>query len=115
VSPTYVSKVERDELPPPAESRVKATAALLGIDADELLALAGKVSSDLAEIIRERPVTMASILRTARSVPEDTLRAMEKRLRDSNHGSSGALKNAIGHRQQSLRAEEDAGQGLDYD
>jgi transcriptional regulator with XRE-family HTH domain len=89
VSPTYVSKVERDELPPPAESRVKATAALLGIDADELLALAGKVSSDLAEIIRERPVTMASILRTARSVPEDTLRAMEKRLRDSNQGSSG--------------------------
>ena len=67
VSPTYISKVERDELPPPA----------------------GKVSSDLAEIIRERPTTMASILRTARSVPDDKLLAMEKRLRDSHQGSSG--------------------------
>lgn len=88
VSPTYVSKVERDEMSPPAEGRVKATALLLGIDADELLALAGKVSSDLSEIIRERPATMASILRTARNVPEDRLKAMEKRLRDSHHGGS---------------------------
>ena len=89
VSPTYISKVERDELPPPAESRVKETAALLGVNSDELLALAGKVSSDLAEIIRERPTTMASILRTARSVPDDKLLAMEKRLRNSHQGSSG--------------------------
>ena len=88
VSPTYVSKVERDEMSPPAEDRVKATALLLGMDADELLALAGRVSSDLSEIIRERPVTMASILRTARSVPEGRLKAMEKRLRDSDHGGS---------------------------
>ncbi len=89
VSPTYISKVERDELPPPAESRVKETAVLLGFDPDSLLALAGKVSSDLAEIIRERPTTMASILRTARNVPDDELKAIEKRLRDSNQGSSG--------------------------
>jgi transcriptional regulator with XRE-family HTH domain len=92
VSPTYVSKVERDELPPPAESRVKATAVLLDFDPDELLALAGKVSSDLADIIRERPTTMASILRTARNVPDDALMAIEKRLRDSHQGSSGDLE-----------------------
>ena len=92
VSPTYVSKVERDELPPPAERRVKATAILLGVDPDELLALAGKVSSDLADIIRERPTTMASILRTARSVPDDTLKAIEKRLRNLHQGSSGDLE-----------------------
>jgi hypothetical protein len=100
VSPTYVSKVERDELPPPAEDRVKATAALLGVNADELLALAGKVSSDLAEIIRERPVTMASILRTARNVPEDQLKAMDKRLRDSDQRSSG---NPVGKRSPSAK------------
>lgn len=86
VSPTYVSRVERDELPPPAESRVKATAALLDLDPDELLALAGKVSSDLAEIIRERPTAMASILRKVRNVTDDELQAIERRFSDSRQG-----------------------------
>jgi transcriptional regulator with XRE-family HTH domain len=100
VSPTYVSKVERDEMSPPAEDRVKATALLLGMDADELLALAGKVSSDLSEIISERPVTMASILRTARNLPEEQLKAIEKRLRDSDRSSSG---DRVGKRSPSAR------------
>ena len=44
VSPTYLSKVERDEFPPPAEDKVKAIAKIIGCDADELLARAGRVS-----------------------------------------------------------------------
>src|SRR3954470_21779025 len=63
VSATYLSKIERDELPPPAEARVKEIARLLDQDPDELLALAGKVASDLKEIIRNRPREMASFLR----------------------------------------------------
>ena len=43
VSPTYISKVERDEFPPPAEDKVIAIAKILDRDPDELLALAGKV------------------------------------------------------------------------
>ena len=65
VSATYLSKIERNELPPPAEGRVKEIARLLDQDPDELLALAGKVASDLDEIIRQRPREMASFLRTA--------------------------------------------------
>jgi len=41
VSPTYLSKIERDEFPPPAEDRVKAIAKILECDADDLLARAG--------------------------------------------------------------------------
>jgi transcriptional regulator with XRE-family HTH domain len=59
VSPTYLSKIERDEFPPPAEDKVKKMAEILGRDQDELLALAGRVASDLTEIIRD-----ASALRT---------------------------------------------------
>lgn len=40
VSPTYLSKVERDECPPPAEGKVRKIAGIIGHDADELLALA---------------------------------------------------------------------------
>src|SRR3954470_11817032 len=64
ISATYLSKIERDELPPPAETRVKQIARLLDEDPDELLALAGKVASDLNEIIRTRPRETASFLRS---------------------------------------------------
>ena len=64
VSATYLSKVERGHFPPPAEDRVVAIAQLLGCDVDELLALAGKVSSELTAIIRRRPREMASFLRS---------------------------------------------------
>ena len=41
VSPTYLSKVERDDFPPPAEDKVRRIAEILKRDPDELLALAG--------------------------------------------------------------------------
>lgn len=72
MSPTYLSKVERDEFPPPGEEKIKAIATALDRDADELLALAGRVSSDLTEIIQQKPKEMATFLRAARNLgPED--------------------------------------------
>jgi transcriptional regulator with XRE-family HTH domain len=68
VSPTYLSKVERDEFPPPAEDRVKAIAKIIECDADELLARAGRVSSDLSDIIKQHPVELADLLRTAKGM-----------------------------------------------
>jgi transcriptional regulator with XRE-family HTH domain len=73
VSPTYLSKVERDELPPPAEDKVRKIAEFIGRDADELLALAGRIASDLADIIRQRPRQMADFLRAARGLTADEL------------------------------------------
>jgi hypothetical protein len=40
VSPTYLSTVELDEFPPPAEDKVKAIAKIIQCDADDLLARA---------------------------------------------------------------------------
>lgn len=68
VSPTYLSKVERDEFQPPVEEKVRAIAAIIDCDPDELLALAGRVSSDLSEIIKKRPVELAALLRTTKSL-----------------------------------------------
>lgn len=73
VSPTYLSKVERDEFPPPAEERVKAIAKIIGRDPDELLALAGRVSSDLADIIKRHPREMASFLRAANGLTAEEM------------------------------------------
>jgi predicted transcriptional regulator len=71
VSPTYLSKIERDEFAPPAEDKVRKIAEIFGSDIDELLALAGRVSSDLSEIIRERPRELAALLRTTKGLTTD--------------------------------------------
>ena len=68
VSPTYLSKIERGDFDPPAEDKVRKIAAIIGRDPDELLALAGRVASDLTEIIRRRPREMADFLRAAKGL-----------------------------------------------
>ena len=68
MSATYLSKVERDEFPPPGEEKVRAIARALDQDIDELLALAGRVASDLPEIIKGQPRGIAAFLRTAKGL-----------------------------------------------
>ena len=68
VSPTYLSKVERDEFPPPAEDKVKAIAKVIGCDTDDLLARAGRVSTDISDIIKRHPVELAALLRTTKGL-----------------------------------------------
>lgn len=81
VSPTYLSKVERDEFPPPAEDKVLAIAKIIGRDPDELLALAGKVSSELTEIIRQHPREMASFLRSANDLTAEEMARLAEQAR----------------------------------
>jgi transcriptional regulator with XRE-family HTH domain len=68
VSPTYLSKVERDDFPPPAEDKVRRIAEILNRDPDELLALAGRVSSEITDIIKRHPVELAALLRTTKGL-----------------------------------------------
>jgi len=78
ISPTYLSKVERDDFPPPGEDTIKKIAGALGQDPDELLALAGKVSSDLPAIIQQRPRQLATFLRTAGELTPEELAKLTK-------------------------------------
>jgi transcriptional regulator with XRE-family HTH domain len=73
VSPTYLSKVERDEFPPPAEDKVRAIAEIIGYDADDLLARAGRVSSDITDIIKRHPVELAALLRTTKGLSAEDI------------------------------------------
>jgi transcriptional regulator with XRE-family HTH domain len=73
VSPTYLSKIERDEFQPPAEDRVKAIAEIIGCDADDLLARAGRVSTDISDIIKRHPVELAALLRTTKGLTADDI------------------------------------------
>jgi transcriptional regulator with XRE-family HTH domain len=55
LSPNFLSKMELGHFPPPGEQIIVLIAETLDQSKDEMLALAGKVSSDLIEIILQRP------------------------------------------------------------
>jgi transcriptional regulator with XRE-family HTH domain len=82
VEPSFLSKVEREEVPPPSEARIVALARELGEDPDVLLALAGKVSSDLQEAIRKRPELFASLIRELRTMPDRAVLRLVREVRD---------------------------------
>jgi transcriptional regulator with XRE-family HTH domain len=81
VSPTYLSKVERDEFAPPAEGKVKAIAQVIECDADDLLARAGRVSTDISDIIKRHPVQLAALLRTTKGLTADDIAQMAQQAR----------------------------------
>ncbi len=73
VEPAYLSKIERGDVAPPSEAKIRALADELNEDADVLLAMAGKVSSDLLEIIRKRPRLFAELIRELKSMPDHAI------------------------------------------
>ncbi|MGD9880357.1 MAG: helix-turn-helix domain-containing protein [Reyranella sp.] len=78
VSPTYLSKVERDEFPPPAEDKVRAIAKIIGCDTDDLLARAGRVSTDITDIIKRHPVELAALLRTTKNLTAEDIERLAR-------------------------------------
>jgi len=81
MSPTYLSKVERDEFSPPSEEKIKAIAAALSLDPDKLLAQAGRLSSDLKDIIRHQPREMATFLRAAHGLSAEEMQRLAEEAR----------------------------------
>lgn len=61
---TYLSKVENSRMDPPSEGVIRTMAGILETNADELVALAGKVPADLSRTLAERP----DVIRFLRSV-----------------------------------------------
>lgn len=84
IEPSYLSKVERGFPAPLSEKKIRA----LGIDLDEnpdvLLALSGKVSSDIQEIIRKRPELFADLIRQMKEMPDHAVLRMVREVRDGS-------------------------------
>jgi len=78
VSPTYLSKVERDEFTPPIEEKVRAIATIIECDPDKLLGMAGRVPADVANIIKRYPVALSRLLRKLNSLSPEELGQLMK-------------------------------------
>ena len=79
-----MSKVERDEVAPPSEGKIVLLANELDEDPDVLLAMAGKVSSDLQDAIRKRPELFASLIRELKKLPDRAVLRLVREVRDGN-------------------------------
>src|SRR5262245_43681760 len=74
VSPTFLSKVETEDWKP-GEEKVLKIAEVIGCNPDDLMARAGRVPSELSEIIKQSPHRhqMTALLRTAKGFTAEEL------------------------------------------
>ena len=84
VEPSYLSKVERGQQPPPSEQTIAALARELNEDVDVLLAMAGKVSGELQAIIRRRPKLFAELIRQLKDMPNHAVLRLVREVRDGD-------------------------------
>ena len=82
VEPSYLSKIERGIEKSPSEQLIIKLAKILDEDQDMLLAMAGKISSDLAHIIRKRPQVFAELIRAAKNMPDQAVLRVVREVRD---------------------------------
>ncbi len=81
VEPSFLSKVERGR-EVPSELKLRRLADELGLNPDVLLALAGKVSSDLQQVIRKRPELFAQVIRDLARLPDHAVVRVVREVRD---------------------------------
>jgi transcriptional regulator with XRE-family HTH domain len=84
IEPTWLSRIERGLVPPPGEESIRRLAAVLDLDADVLLALAGKVSSDLRQVILQRPELFARLIREMKSLPDHAILRLVREVREGD-------------------------------
>ena len=85
IEPSYLSKIERGEHQAYlTEEKIHALAKELNEDPDVLLALSGKVSQDIQEIIRKRPQIFAQLIRELKDMPDHAVLRIVREVRDGN-------------------------------
>ena len=82
IEPSYLSKIERGEQTYLSEEKIIALAKDLGEDTDVLLALSGKISSDVQAIIRKRPKLFAQLIRDLKNLPDHAVLRIVREVRD---------------------------------
>jgi len=89
MSPSYLAPIERDVFPPPTEQKVVRIAKALDQDPDELLALAGRIGSDLRRIIRRQPASSGRLLRAIDGLPTRDIDELVATARRKNRSKRG--------------------------
>jgi HTH-type transcriptional regulator, competence development regulator len=90
VEPSYLGKIERGKTSVYlTEERIRLLADYLGEDPDSLLALSGKISQDVQEIIRKRPQLFSQLIRDLKRKPDHALLRIVREVRDRTQQKKG--------------------------
>lgn len=82
VDATYLSRLEREDVPPPGEEIIVKLARELGEDPDVLLGMAGKVSAEVRAVITRRPRQFAALIRQLKDAPDHIIEQTVRQVRD---------------------------------
>ena len=70
---SYLSKIERGVATQLSEDRIIALAEVLGENPDYMLALGEKVSNDVLDIIKQRPMLFSRLIRAMKNLPNEAI------------------------------------------
>lgn len=84
VGSAYLSQVERGQASLPTEEKLLLLAADLKLDPNVVLAMAGRVSSELQAIILKRPQLFAQMLAACRDLPDTAILTIVREVRDGS-------------------------------
>lgn len=82
IEPAYLSKIEREAVAPPSEATTVSLAKELHENPDVMLALAGKVSSRLQNVIRKRPELFAELILQLEYAPDHAILKVVREVQD---------------------------------
>ena len=82
IEPSLLSRIERGEPSSLSEPKIYALAKDLDEDPDILLALGGKVSSDIQDVIRKRPKLFSQLIRDLKKLPDQAVLRIVREVRD---------------------------------
>ena len=82
VTPGYLSSLENGGTETISEETLLALAKHLGEDSDVLFLMAGKVSSEMMQIIGKRPELFSSLIRQLKDVPDAEIKEIIREVRD---------------------------------
>jgi transcriptional regulator with XRE-family HTH domain len=84
MAPGYLSRIERNELPPPSDDVLRKLADVLDEPPEVLFAMAGRVAPELQAIILRRPKAFAELLRELKDAPEKAILRVVREVRDGD-------------------------------
>lgn len=82
IEPSYLSKIERGIETSPSEALIYKISEEFGLDPNILLAMNGKVSQDLQNIILKNPVAFSQLLQSLKDSPEHAILRVIREVRD---------------------------------
>jgi transcriptional regulator with XRE-family HTH domain len=84
VEPSYLSKVERGIEKNPSEQFVKKLAVELEQDENMMLAMVGKVSQELKDIILKKPQLFSELLKSLKDSPDNAILRIVREVKDGS-------------------------------